>query len=58
MTGWAILITPSMSIALIDPKVSGTIMQAGWAVFLLFSGMTLGRSFLALAIVCPSRRPG
>ena len=56
LTGWAIMITPSMSIALgggpgIDPKVSYTIMQAGWAVFLVVSGMMLGISFLTLAIV-------
>ncbi len=55
LTGWAILITPSMSIALgggpgIDPTVSYTIMQAGWAVFLVVSGMMLGVSFLTLAI--------
>jgi hypothetical protein len=55
LTGWAILITPSMSIALgggpgIDPTVSYTIMQAGWAVFLVVSGMMLGISLLTLAI--------
>jgi hypothetical protein len=55
LTGWAILITPSMSIAVgggpgIDPTVSYTIMQAGWAVFLVVSGMMLGISFLTLAI--------
>jgi len=55
LVGWAILITPSMSVALgggpgIDPAVSYTIMQAGWAVFLVVSGMMLGISFLTLAI--------
>jgi len=55
LVGWAILITPSMSVALgggpsIDPAVSYTIMQAGWAVFLVVSGMMLGISFLTMAI--------
>lgn len=56
LTGWAIMITPSISLAIgggpgIDPTVSYTIMQAGWAVFLVVSGMMLGISFLTLAIV-------
>jgi hypothetical protein len=56
LVGWAILITPSMSVALgggpsIAPEVSYTIMQAGWAVFLVVSGMMLGISFLTLALL-------
>ncbi len=55
VAGWVIVVTPVTSKDLgggpsIDPRVAYTIIQAGWGVFLVVTGVMLGISLLVIAL--------